>query len=376
MNDIEEPETEETDVSADVEAVMGALRPQPGSAPGIIVADPDAPHQVLRVIAYSTTEIVERRIADIGEVAEYFNRYPIIWVNVDGLGDVETIRRCGEMFGLHRLALEDVSATHQRPKVEEYPEHTFIVLRMPIEGGERFDSEQISIFLGDKYVLTFQESEGDCWDAVRERLRHARGRLRHTGADYLAYALIDSIIDSYFPILEAAGEEVERLEDELTENANTAVVGRIHGVKRDLLGLRRIIWPLREMINALIRDRSPRISESTQPYLRDCYDHAITLLDIVETYRDIAAGLHDLYLSSMSNRLNEIIKVLTIISTIFIPLGFIASLYGMNFEDMPELHWKYGYVFALGLMGAVAAILLGYFWRKGWIGFPWRKRRP
>jgi magnesium transporter len=373
MNDIEEPETEETDVSADVEAVMGALRPPPGSAPGIIVADPDAPHPVLRVIAYSPTEIVERRIADIGEVAEYFNRYPIIWVNVDGLGDVETIRRCGEMFGLHRLALEDVTATHQRPKVEEYPEHTFIVLRMPTEGGERFDSEQISIFLGDKYVLTFQESEGDCWDAVRERLRHARGRLRHTGADYLAYALIDSIIDSYFPILEAAGEEVERLEDELTENANTAIVGRVHGVKRDLLGLRRIIWPLREMINALIRDRSPRIAESTQPYLRDCYDHAITLLDIVETYRDIAAGLHDLYLSSMSNRLNEIIKVLTIISTIFIPLGFIASLYGMNFEDMPELHWKYGYVFALGLMGGVAAILLGYFWRKGWIGVPWRK---
>ena len=373
MNEIEKIEPEESDVSADVEAVMGALRPPPGSAPGIIVSDPDAPHPVMRVIAYSTTEIVEQRIADIGEVSEFFNRYPVIWVNIDGLGDVDTIRRSGEMFGLHRLALEDVSATHQRPKVEEYDEHTFIVLRMPVE-GERFDSEQISIFLGDKYVLTFQESEGDCWDAVRERLRHARGRLRHSGADYLAYALIDSIIDSYFPILEAAGEEVERLEDELTENANTAVVGRIHGVKRDLLGLRRIIWPLREMINALIRDRSPRISESTQPYLRDCYDHAITLLDIVETYRDIAAGLHDLYLSSMSNRLNEIIKVLTIISTIFIPLGFIASLYGMNFEDMPELHWKYGYVFALGLMGAVAAILLGYFWRKGWIGFPWRKR--
>jgi magnesium transporter len=209
---------------------------------------------------------------------------------------------------------------------------------------------------------------------VRERLRHARGRLRNAGADYLAYALIDSVIDSYYPILEATGEQVERLEDELAVRSDTALVGRIHEVKRDLLGLRRIIWPLREMINALIRDRSPRITESTQPYLRDCYDHAITLLDIVETYRDIAAGLHDLYLSSMSNRLNEIIKVLTIISTIFIPLSFIASVYGMNFEFMPELKWRYGYALVLGLMGAVAAVLLTYFWRKGWIGWPWRSR--
>jgi len=375
MNDTEDRAEDLKDVSADVEAVMGALRPPPGSAPGIIVADPDAPHPVIRVIAYGPTEIVERRLADIGEVAEFIGQYHVTWVNIDGLGDVETLRRAGEIFGLHRLALEDVSTTHQRPKVEEYDEHTFVVLRMPQPGGERFDTDQISIFLGSNYVLTFQEREGDCWDAVRTRLRTARGRLRHTGADYLAYGLIDSVIDAYFPILEETGEEVERLEDELTEHTDVTLVGRIHEVKRDLLGLRRVIWPLREMINTLIRDRSPRITEATQLYLRDCYDHSITLLDIVETYRDIAAGLHDLYLSAMSNRLNEVIKVLTIISTIFIPLSFIASVYGMNFDHMPELHWRVGYFLALGLMAAVAGVLLTYFWRKGWIGIPARWRR-
>jgi magnesium transporter len=375
MTDVDrEPEEESTDVTADVEAVMGALRPPPGSAPGTIVADPDAPHPVIRLIAYSPTEIIERQLGDIGEAVEFIGQYPVAWVNIDGLGDIETLRRAGEIFGLHRLALEDVAHTHQRPKVEEYDEHTFLVLRMPQPGTERFETDQISIFLGANYVLTFQEREGDCWDPIRKRLRTARGRLRHTGADYLAYGLIDSLIDAYFPILEQTGEEVERLEDELAVRTDVRLVGRIHEVKRELLGLRRVIWPLREMINTLIRDRSPRITEATQIYFRDCYDHVIMLIDIVEIYRDIAAGLHDLYLSSMSNRLNEVIKVLTIISTIFIPLSFIASVYGMNFEFMPELHWKYGYAVALGLMGSVAAILLAYFWRKGWIGWPgsWR----
>ena len=371
MNDIDKPES---DVSADVEAVMG-VRPPPGSAPGTIIADPDAPKPIIRVIAYSPTEIVERRIVDIGEVTELLGRYQVTWVNIDGLGDVSVLRQCGEIFGLHRLALEDVANTHQRPKVEEYDDHTFVVLRMPQPGEVRFDSDQISIFLGADYVLTFQEREGDCWDPLRERLRTARGRLRHASADYLFYGLIDSVIDSYYPILEEAGEEVERLEDELAERADVRLVTRIHDVKRELLGLRRVVWPLREMINTLIRDRSPRVTEATQIYFRDCYDHVITLLDILETYRDIAAGLHDLYLSSMSNRLNEVIKVLTIISTIFIPLSFIASVFGMNFEFMPELHWRWGYYWALGLMGGTAAILLGYFWKKGWIGIPERWKR-
>jgi magnesium transporter len=316
-------------------------------------------------------------------VRAILGRLPVTWVNIDGLGDLNTIRRVGEIFGLHRLALEDVNTSQQRPKVEEYDEHTFIVIRMPEapDPEARFDSEQVSIFLGTNYVLTFQERVGrDCFDPVRERLRTGRGRLRQSGGDYLAYTLIDAVIDAYFPVLERIGEEVETLEDELAEDPDASLVARVHEVKRDLLTLRRVVWPMRETVNALIRDPTPHITTTTQIYLRDCYDHAITLLDIVEVYRDIASGLHDLYLSSMSTRLNEIMKVLTIIATIFIPLGFIASLYGMNFAtdtsplNMPELHWYYGYPFALALMAAVAGGLLFYFWRSGWIGGRRRRR--
>ena len=376
------PEVSE-EVRSDVEAVVGALRPPPGSSPGTLVVDPDAPKPVIRVMAYGPGEIVERQIRDIEEVRAILGRLPVTWVNIDGLGDLNTIRRVGEIFGLHRLALEDVNTSQQRPKVEEYDEHTFIVIRMPEapDPEARFDSEQVSIFLGTNYVLTFQERVGrDCFDPVRERLRTGRGRLRQSGGDYLAYTLIDAAIDAYFPVLERIGEEVETLEDELAEHPDASLVARVHEVKRDLLTLRRVVWPMRETVNALIRDPTPHITTTTQIYLRDCYDHAITLLDIVEVYRDIASGLHDLYLSSMSTRLNEIMKVLTIIATIFIPLGFIASLYGMNFAtdasplNMPELHWYYGYPFALALMAAVAGGLLFYFWRSGWIGGRRRRR--
>jgi magnesium transporter len=376
------PEVSE-EVRSDVEAVVGALRPPPGSSPGTLVVDPDAPKPVIRVMAYGPGEIVERQIRDIEEVRAILGRLPVTWVNIDGLGDLNTIRRVGEIFGLHRLALEDVNTSQQRPKVEEYDEHTFIVIRMPEapDPEARFDSEQVSIFLGTNYVLTFQERVGrDCFDPVRERLRTGRGRLRQSGGDYLAYTLIDAVIDAYFPVLERIGEEVETLEDELAEDPDASLVARVHEVKRDLLTLRRVVWPMRETVNALIRDPTPHITTTTQIYLRDCYDHAITLLDIVEVYRDIASGLHDLYLSSMSTRLNEIMKVLTIIATIFIPLGFIASLYGMNFAtdasplNMPELHWYYGYPFALALMAAVAGGLLFYFWRSGWIGGRRRRR--
>ncbi len=369
---------DEDDVRSDVEAIVGSQRPPPGSAPGTLVADPDAPHPVIRVMAYGPDQMVERRCAHVDDVDDLTGRFPVVWVNVDGLGDLDTVQRIADKFGVHRLALEDVVSSHQRPKVEEYEQHTFIVIRMPRPTEERFDTEQLSIFLGDNYVLTFQESEGDCFDPVRDRLRTRRGRLRATAGDYLTYALVDAVINSYFPVLENTGEAVETLEDELTEHADPRLIGRIHALKRDLLALRRVVWPQRELINALIRDRSPRISDATAIYLRDCYDHAITLLDVVETYRDIASGLHDLYLSSVSTRLNEIMKVLTIISTIFIPLGFIASLYGMNFDtqaspyNMPELHWRWGYPFAVGLMAAIAGGLVYYFWRKGWI---WQRRR-
>jgi magnesium transporter len=292
---------------------------------------------------------------------------------VVGVGDAETVRRIGEIFALHRLALEDCINVHQRPKVEEYEDHRFIVSRMAMirEGP---DTEQISLFLGRNFVITFQEQPGDCFGPVRERLRAARGRIRAAGADYLAYALLDAIVDSYFPVLESYGERIEDLEDDVLLRPDNRTVAQIFELKRDLLALRRAAWPQREAINTLIREPSPLIDDETRIFLRDCYDHAVHVLDIVETHREQAASLTDVYLSSMSNRLNEVMKVLTIIATIFIPLSFIASVYGMNFDterspwNMPELEWYFGYPFALGLMALTAAGLLLFFRRKGWIG--------
>lgn len=268
---------------------------------------------------------------------------------------------------------------HQRPKVEEYADQTYIVTRMPMF-HERLETEQISIFLGKGYVLTFQERPGDCLDPVRQRLRSQRGRIRANGEDYLTYALLDTVIDSYYPILESHGERVELLEENILDHPGPDLIADVHVLKSDLLTFRRAIWPQREMINALIRDSSPHVTESTAIYFRDCYDHTIQLLDMVETYREIASGLVDLHFSSISTRMNEIMKVLTIIATIFIPLGFVAGVYGMNFDssksplNMPELTWYWGYPFALGLMTAIAGIMLYFFYRRGWLGS--RTRKP
>ncbi len=276
------------------------------------------------------------------------------------------------MFNLHGLALEDVVNVHQRPKVEEYADHAFIVTRM-IQAGLPPTTEQVSMFLGEGFLLTFQERPGDCFDPVRARLRSSRGQIRDRQADYLAYALLDAVIDGYFPVLETLGERLEVLEDAVTAEPPEAEATQIHEIKRELLLLRRAVWPQREMVNALTRETSPYVTDQTRLYLRDCYDHTIQLMDIVETYREIATGLVDIYLSSVSTRLNEIMKVLTIIATIFIPLGFVAGLYGMNFDasaspwNMPELRWYWGYPVALGVMAAAALGMLYYFYRKGWI---------
>ncbi len=276
------------------------------------------------------------------------------------------------MFGLHRLALEDVLNTHQRPKAEEFDDHIFFVTRM-FRPDTAARTEQLSIFLGKDFVLSFQEEHGDCLEPVRERIRKGRGRVRDKRADYLCYVLLDAVVDDYFPVLERYGEKLEALEDEVITRSEPEQIGQLHDLKRELLTVRRSVWPHREMINAVIRDANPLIAEETQLYLRDVYDHTIQLMDIVETYREIASGLVDVYVSSVSAKLNEIMKVLTIISTIFIPLGFIASLYGMNFDrtsawNMPELGWRFGYAFALLLMGGTVAGLLVYFRRKGWLG--------
>ena len=337
-----------------------------------MIPDPAASPPAIHLIGYGKDGVEERAIADLDDLRNTLGTWPVEWINVDGLADVELIRAIGELFGLHHLALEDVVNVHQRPKVEEYDDHAFIVTRM--SRTDTPSGEQISMFLGTGFVLTFQERPGDCFDPVRERIRRHRGLIRERGADYLTYALLDAVIDSYFPVLEAYGDRIEALESAITTSADAYKVAEIHALKRELLNLRRLIWPQREMVGGLSRDRTAYISEHTQIYLRDCYDHTIQLMDLLETYREIASGLIDIHLSSTSARMNEIMKVLTIIATIFMPLGFIAGVFGMNFDraaspwNMPELGWYLGYPFALTAMLLTALGLLWFFQRKGWIG--------
>jgi len=269
-----------------------------------------------------------------------------------------------------------VLSVHQRPKIEQYGEYYFIVTRM-VRLGEHLETEQLSLFLGKNFILTFQEGRpGDCLDLIRERIRQKGGRIREAGLDYLAYALLDAIVDCYFPILEEYGERLEAFEDEILTRPYGDTVARIHEIKRNLLTLRRAIWPQRETFNTLLRDELPLVTNETRLYLRDCYDHVTQLIDLIETYRELGADLIDVYLSSISNRTNEIMRVLTVISTIFIPLTFIAGVYGMNFNpsaspwNMPELNWFWGYPLSLLLMAVVAFGQLIFFRRRGWLGAP------
>ena len=347
-------------------------RSEPGAPPGTLIADPAAARPTIHATVYSAEAISHHADCSVSDLPDLHNHGQVLWVDVTGLADIGVIEKIGSAFDIHRLALEDVVNVHQRPKAEAFDDHVFIVARMLVP-GRGTETEQVSFFLGENYLITFQERPGDCFDPVRNRLEAGRGRIRQAGADFLGYALIDTIVDGFYPVLEHYGEAVEKLEDEVIARPDAEQVNAIHTIKRDLLALRRAVWPTREMVNGLIRDESPFMKEPTRIYLRDCYDHTIQLMDIVETYREIASGLLDVYLSSMSARMNEIMKVLTIIATIFIPLGFIAGLYGMNFDpdasplNMPELRFYYGYPMAIGIMVAVAAGLIVYFWRKGWL---------
>jgi magnesium transporter len=326
---------------------------------------------VIRALCYDDNDYVELDIAEFDEIDEIRNRWPVTWINVDGLGDLDVIRRIGESFALHALSLEDIVHVRQRPKFEDFGTYAYIVTQM-VALHHRLEYEQVSLFFGDGFVLTFQERPGDCFEPIRDRIRQGRGRIRRMRADYLAYALIDATIDSDFPILEQYGEQVEALEHAALTRREPDMMTRIHGLKMELLSLRRVIWPQRDMVNELIRDGADLFAEQTRVYLRDCYDHTVELLEMLETYREIVSGLVELHLSSISMRINEVMQVLTVIATFFIPLSFIASLYGMNFDrnaspwNMPELGWPLGYPFALGLMAAVACALAWFFWRKGW----------
>lgn len=323
-------------------------------------------------MAFGPDRLIERDVSDIETMLNMRGAAPTIWIDVVQFGDTKLISEIGEAFDLHKLALEDAVNTHQRPKVEEYDDHLFIVALMLDDHGS-VETEQVAVFLGSGYVITFQERPGDCFDNVRDRIRKASGRIRTAGPDYTAYALLDAIVDSYFPALEKFGYRLEALEDRVIGSPEPGNITDLHDMKRGLLLLRRAIWPHRELFNALLRDEHPLIAPETRPFLRDCYDHTVQLMDIVETYREMASGLVDVHLSSVSMKLNEVMKVLTIVATIFIPLSFIASLYGMNFDrdtspwNMPELGWYLGYPFALLLMCATGAGLLWYIWKRGWL---------
>ncbi len=347
-------------------------RSAPGAAPGRIEPPPGSPRPVIDAIAYDAHELAERRIADLAEIDELLASGKIVWINVAGLGDAKIIERLGAKFRLHPLSLEDVVHTHQRAKVEPYAEFTYFVARMARE-HTFLDTEQFSLFLGKNFVVTFLEDPGDSFNPVRERLRGGNSHLRTGGAGYLAYALIDAVVDAYFPLIERFGERLDRLEDRVVSRPGRQSIGDIHEAKHELRALRRAIWPLREAINSLVRDPSELLDDETRVHLRDCYDHVVQIIDLVETYRELCADMSDLYLSSLSNRMNEVMKVLTVIATIFMPLSFISGVYGMNFQtdrspwNMPELRWRYGYPFALSLMAAVALGMVGYFYRKGWL---------
>jgi magnesium transporter len=345
----------------------------PGSSPGTLVAVPDAPKTVIQVMAFGPDKIVEHVVSDVQQVRSFVGKWPVTWINVIGLGDISVINALGNIFDLHRLALEDVVSVHQRAKVELYKNCCFIVVRA-IKSEAVYSSDQLSFFLGSNYVLSFQEKSGGYFEAVRDRIRHGTGRLRTAGPDYLTYALIDAAIDWYFPVLEKYGEALELLEDSVVARPNPECMHQIHDMRHGLMILRRAVWPLREAVNALMRDSIPLVTDETRVYLRDCYDHTVQIIDLLENYRDVASSLMEVYLSSISNRTNEIMKVLTIFAAIFIPLSLIAGIYGMNFDpqsspwNMPELKWTLGYPFVLGLMALVAMVLLLYFRRKGWIG--------
>jgi magnesium transporter len=345
----------------------------PGTLPGVLIPDPLAKKPEIRVFAYSPQELVEKKVADAQSVREFLHKYSVLWVDVDGLGDVETVRALGELFGLHPLALEDVLHVFQRPKLEQYGEHYFLVARMA-SLNEHLETEQLSVFVGQDFVLTFQDSlPGDCLDPVRNRIRNALGRIRHFGPDHLVYALLDAVVDCHFPVLESYGEQLDALEDRILEASDTKSISRVHAIKRDLLTLRRAIWPLRDILHSLLRDDIPMIKEDTRVYLRDCYDHTVRIIEMIETYRELCADLVDLYLSSVNNRMSEVMKVLTVFSALFIPLTFIVGIYGMNFDtkaspwNMPELLWPYGYPLILVVLLAVAVALLAFFHRKGWL---------
>jgi magnesium transporter len=342
-----------------------------GLPPGTIVhvGEKRREHVKLSVISYDAANFQEQEVKSVEEALAFRKKTSVTWLNIDGVHQPEIIEQIGNSFGVHPLVLEDIANTGQRPKMEDFDDYIFVVIKMFRfdEKDDETKTEQISLLLGSDFVVSFQEKEGDVFDPIRERIRSNKGRIRKMGADYLAYSLIDAIVDNYFTTLEKLGEAIEEIEDKLVTNPRSETLQTIHDLKRELIFLRKSVWPLREVISRLERSESPLIVKSTFVYLRDVYDHTVQVMDSVETFRDMLSGMLDIYLSSVSNRMNEVMKVLTVIATIFIPLTFIAGIYGMNFKFMPELDQPWGYPAVLILMLVIALVMLIYFRRKKWL---------
>lgn len=342
-----------------------------GMPPGsiIYVGDGSPSPTTVSLIDYTEADVVERKGITYDECTALRDNPSITWLNFSGLADVEQIKKVGEVFGLHPLVMEDILHMGQRPKLELYENYVYLVVKMIYRGdnGKEVTYEQLSIVLGKNYVLTFQEKEGDVFNGIRERIRNNKGRLRRSGADYLVYSLLDSVVDNYFPALEKIGDHVEDIEERLSDDPEQDVLSDIYRLKREVLFLRKNIWPIREVVAAMMRQDIELVSPATNTYLRDVYDHSIQVMDVVDTYTDMLSELTDVYMSIVSNRMNEIMKTLTIIATIFIPLTFIVGLYGMNFVYMPELTNELAYPAVLLVMATISAVMLLYFRRKGWL---------
>ena len=342
-----------------------------GASPGTLVhiGDQKVDETRITLIDYDEAHLQERVLDGIEEAFPLKDLPTVTWINVDGLHEIDIIEKVGQYFNIHPLVLEDIVNTGQRPKTEDFEDVIFVVLKMLHynENAKKIRSEQFSLVLGSNFLISFQEIQGDVFNIVRERIRNSKTRIRKAGCDYLAYALIDAIVDHYFVILEALGDRMEGLEAELLDNPTRDTVEIIHEMKQEMIYMRKQIWPIREIINRLVKSESSLIQEQMHIYLRDVYDHTIQIIDTIESYRDVLAGMLDIYLSTVSNRMNEVMKVLTIIATIFIPITFVAGIYGMNFKFMPELEWRWGYVMVWAIIAVAVGIMIGFFKKKQWL---------
>jgi magnesium transporter len=348
---------------------MAELKNKTGAPPGTIVYYGEDKTEKVKItlIEYNETEYLEKEFYDLTECLDMVNPSMVKWINVDGIHDVSLVEKIGKHFNIHPLTLEDVVNTNQRPKFEDYDNYVVSIMKM-IYYDTELHSEQLSVILLEGIVISFQEVHGgDAFDLIRNRIRLGKGRIRKMAADYLAYALLDAVVDCYFTILEKIGDRIELLEEELISDPTKETMQQLHYMKREMIFVRKAVWPMRELINNLERSETELIKQTTDIYLRDVHDHTVRVIDTVETYRDLLSGMMDIYLSSVSNRMNEVMKVLTIITTIFVPVTFIAGVYGMNFEYMPELHshWAYGIVW-LVMIGIIISLLM-YFRKKKWL---------